>query len=436
MGQSTGIKWVCLASVMSLAGCMGTQGSDGAEVSRFNATDSDAALTAREKEAANCTIISTLQARRSILTNGSSFDVVSTSVLAANARAAESELRSARLRAQAQSKNWLPTLGPSISLSSLGTVIAQIVIDQVLFDNGRRKGEREYAKADVEVAAVTLAQDTNDRVYTALGLYVAAEEAREKAALSAASLKDMGHFEWIMNERVQGGISDMSDLNILRQKLAEIRSSHASNSEAAATAIAELNAMSVQPMGDVRGVSNVAVSATTTRPLAVILAEAEKERAVAEAKVERAGHLPGLSASAVVGKGGSGATLNTKIDKPFGFGTGDSLKGIEAATEGASRKVSQAQEDSNRRLRRLEQEAAALERQATEARGLTAQAKANLDLFQEQYDSGQRQVMDVVGVYETFARAQQSEVGLKYRAVLVRLEMARDLGLLADGSEI
>lgn len=44
--------------------------------------------------------------------------------------------------------------------------------------------------------------------------------------------------------------------------------------------------------------------------------------------------------------------------------------------------------------------------------------------------------MDVVGVYETYARAAQSEASLKYRAILARLEVARDLGLLADGSAI
>lgn len=143
---------------------------------------------------------------------------MATGVLAANARAAESELRSARSRSEAASKNWLPTIGPNISLSSLGSVVAQLVVDQVLFANGRKKGEREFAIAiaiaiaDVEVAAVALAQDTNDRVHQALTLYVAGAEEREKAAMADAQLKDMGHFEYIMSERVRGGVSDMSNL--------------------------------------------------------------------------------------------------------------------------------------------------------------------------------------------------------------------------------
>ena len=42
--------------------------------------------------------------------------------------------------------------------------------------------------------------------------------------------------------------------------------------------------------------------------------------------------------------------------------------------------------------------------------------------------------MDVVGVYETFARQQEAEVTLKYEAIRLRVAMAELLGVLADGS--
>lgn len=138
----------------------------------------------------------------------------------------------------------------------------------------------------------------------------------------------------------------------------------------------------------------------------------------------------------VSGTGGTSGSLTAKTDTPIGFGAGASLKAIEAATDAAERRVAQADEDARRSIARLMQEAQGIDRQVAEAGVLTRQAKANLDLFQEQYDAGQRQVMDVVGVYETYARAAQSEASLKYRAILARLEVARDLGLLADGSAI
>ncbi|SDN63269.1 outer membrane protein, adhesin transport system [Lutimaribacter pacificus] len=437
MGQSMRFGVLVCAGVV-LSACMGPGGTSGDTVTR-NAPPAPApatALGAAQADAEGSVILETLMARESALPDGGAYDAVATAVLAANSRAAEAELRSARLRAQAAAKNWLPTLGPQISLTSLSDVIASLVVDQVLFDNGRKKAERAFARADVEVAAVTLAQDTNDRVFTALSLYLDAQKARERAALAARSEQDMAHFEWIMDQRVRGGVSNMSDLNVIRQKLAEIRADRQAQSEAAAAALAELNVMAIRPLDDVSGLSPLSPAMTGADPLPVLLAEAEKRRAVEAARIERAGFLPGASVGAVLGDNSSDPALSVASDKPLGFGTGASLKAVEAGKEAAGRKVSQAREDSGRRLRRLESEAGAQARQRDEAGKLAVAAKRNLDLFQSQYDAGQRQVMDVVGVYETYARQHEAELDLKYGAARAQLEIARELGLLADGGQI
>ncbi|WP_439143048.1 TolC family protein [Planktotalea sp.] len=392
--------------------------------------------TARAKESAESLIISGLQTRRSLLPNGSAYDQVASSVLAANSRAAESELRAARLRAVAASKNWLPSIGPSISLSSLGDLVANLIVEQVLFDNGRKKAERAYAKADVEVAAVNLSMDTNQRVFTALELYLKAQKAAQKSELSTTAFNDMSHFEYIMSERVRGGVSDRSDLVVLRQKLAEIRSEMASNNEARNTALAELDAMSIRSMQGVRGIPELSVNGLGTKPLGILLAEAEKERAIAEATMERAGNLPGLKATGSTGTSGNSLGLNVTTDSLLSLGTGAKLQAIEAAKEGAQRLVAQAREDSNRRLRALEAQLRGVERQKGESRALTSQSKKNLDLFQAQYKAGTRQVMDVVGVYETYARQQQSAAELTFKSALIKLEIANEMGLLASGAEI
>ena len=438
MGQGVKRAIGLCAAAFTLSGCLSDAGSEAGDfVARLKSPDANSVArpTHAQKVNSESVIIQGLASRNSALPSGSSFDRVATSVLAANSRAAESELRAARLRSEAASKNWLPKIGPSISLTSLGSLVANLVVDQVLFDNGRRKGEREFAIADVEVAAVNLAQDTNDRVHTALELYVAAAEGREKAALSEASLRDMSHFEYIMSERVKGGVSDSSDLNVLRQKLSEIKADRSANVEAANTALAELNAMSIEPLSGLRGVPSFRVSSNAAQPLEVVLAEAEKIRAIAAAKIDRADQLPGLSAGGTIGSD-TDLGLRVSADTLLGFGTGATLRAIEEAKEAAARNVSQANEDSNRKLRKLEGQIAAKSRQASEASGLTTQAKRNLDMFQEQYDAGQRQVLDVVSVYETFARQQQAEVTLKYEAAQLQIDLARLLGVLADGDEI
>ncbi|MEP3345321.1 MAG: TolC family protein [Litoreibacter sp.] len=380
-------------------------------------------------------LIDGLLRREAVLDARSPYGKVAGSVLAANSRAAEAELRSAKLRAEAASKNWLPTIGPSLSLTSLGEFVASLVIDQVLFDNGRRKAERSFAKADVEVAAVTLAEDTNDRVFTALELYITAERGRAQAESGSRAASRLGEFAWIMEQRVRGGVSNPADVHVVNQKLAEAENQRSSDLEAARTAIAELNAMSLKSLSDVRGLGSVA-SAKNARPLQILRAEAEMDRDIAQASIDRAGFLPSVSGQAVLGSDGSGVGLNAGAANRFGFGTKASLKAIEATREAASRRVDQATEDQSRTMRRLEQNLISLKRQHTQGEGLLDLANENFTLFDRQYRAGQRPVMDVVSVYETKVATERDQIGLTYQIALVELQIAHHLGALVDGEDI
>lgn len=84
-------------------------------------------------------IIDQHQSRWSILPPDSSYAQVAEAVLASDAQVATDELSAAKLRSKAASKNWLPSLGSVVSLTSLGDMVANLVLDQVLFDNGRAK---------------------------------------------------------------------------------------------------------------------------------------------------------------------------------------------------------------------------------------------------------------------------------------------------------
>lgn len=225
---------------------------------------------------------------------------------------------------------------------------------------------------------------------------------------------------------------------VLEQKLAEIRATGATQAEAAAAAGAELGAMGVRLDGlpDTTKLDPLVLPSPRPDALSVVLAQAELSRAEAQARAARAGLLPGLTATGMLGRDAPDPSVDMRMAQPLGFGTGDSLRAIAAATEGERRKVDQSREEAARRLVRLAQERDALVRQAGEAAVLSSRAKANLDLFQSQYDAGQRQVMDVVGLYETFAAQQEAVIALRYRAVVADLEMAAALGLLADGSRL
>jgi len=443
VGQATTARTTiaATAALAVLGGCMGDDmGVTRAANSLFGGGDAPiamaptAALDAQMEDGTESVIITKLMTRRSVLANGP-LRQVTAQVLAANSRAAEADLRAATLRAEAQQSNWLPTLGPNISLSSMGALVASMVVEQVIYDNGRNKAERDFARADVEVAAVALAQDTNARVLAALELYLTAQAARARAAVAATGTDRMERFEYVMVERVRGGVSDRADLQVVQQKLTQIRNDMASDLEAANAALSELGAMSQGALGGISGVSPIAAAQTDAISLTIMKAEAESTRAVAEAVAARAGFLPGVTASGAIG-GNGGAGLSVGAPNGLGFGTGASLRAIEAQRTAAAARVGQVREDANRAIAALEGQLGSLRRQDIQARNIAAQAAANYDLFEQQLSAGQRTVPSVVGIFETKIRAEREAVALPFDIARIELKLAALRGALVDGDQI
>lgn len=200
--------------------------------------------------------------------------------------------------------------------------------------------------------------------------------------------------ETIMAKRVEGGISDMSELAVIRSKVAELAATQADAVQAGRTARAELAAMTAGSLDTVHGIAKLTISGDTVDPLSLHLAHAERDRDIAEAAIARAGLLPGLSAGAAISSrdGVTGPDLVLSSDNGIGFSTPDNLKAVDASKEAAERRVAQAREDAARRLAALSQERAGLAARAGRAVDLAAQGQANANLFRRQFDAGTRTV--------------------------------------------
>lgn len=425
-----------LALLCSLSACaeglpfMGGQTSTDTDVTRRVSNFEQA-----EGEATS-EVITKLLERRSLLAEDTIYNTVAEAAVAASARASEAELISAKLRAEAEAKNWLPTIGPTVSLTDLGDVVAGLLIQQVLFDNGRRKAERAFAAADVEVAAVNLSIDMNERVENAVGLYLSGLRGDEKAAFNNRALKQMQEFRRIVSGRVDGGLSDQSDLNVVDSKINGMRNARTTAQDAAATARAELTAMTGQSFSEKPGVLDLGTPPSEATFLSVLKSQSVANRSVAEAKIGRSGLLPQIAAAGNLTTDGSGAGLTLDLTEPLGLGTPAALKAIKASEEAARRQIGEAEEDARRAYSRKIQRLASFRRQTTETASLARTSRETYRLFKAQFEAGQRPVMDVVSIYEELVQREQDHIDAKYQVVLIQLELARDMGLLADGDTI
>ena len=426
----------CLVMVLVLSGCMqSTTGdiplSERLSSARLGLASDDGGVP---KTAEPSETIQALLSRQTVIRAGSPYATIAAATLESDARVAEAELRAARLRSSATDKNWMPSIGPVISLTSLGDLVANLVVEAVIFDNGKKKAERALARAEVEVAAVSLVSDGNERVYQALELYLTAQEGSESARLSREALLDMRRFRWIMNERVKGGVSDMSDLTILAQKIAEIESSMKDAQDKRAAALAELNALTDRDMSGVSGLGAIEASPARFETLAVVNARAQIMRDKAVSDIERAANMPSIVASATGGTNSVTGGIQTKGF--FDFGRNERNQALDATNEALERSIQETEESSLRKIRSYETKLTAAHRAYQEAIRLSKQAKSNLDVFQSQYEAGQRQVMDVVGVYETFARQQHTMNTQRFLAARYEVLIAREYGLLVSGSQL
>jgi len=210
----------------------------------------------------------------------------------------------------------------------------------------------------------------------------------------------------------------------------------ASDQEAAASAFAELNAMSTVPLDGMRGIGPISQSGPGAEPLSVMKAKAEAQRAMAEATAARAGFLPSLTASAGMGTGGSDGGLNIGAANGFGFGTGASMAALEASQAAAEARVGQVRENANRSLQSMRTELSSLRRQEAQAGSLAAQAASNFDMFSEQQRSGHRSVPEVVSIFETKVRTERDATALKYDVARMELRIAAMMGSLVNGEQI
>ena len=428
---------LAVAVLTLLGGCV--RGEGGFDVTQMGfgkgQAPADPTIPALAQAGQSSVLIADLQGRSSILKGSGPYASVASAVTEAGAGVAAAELRVARLRAQAASKNWLPRLSPNISLTSLGALAASLIAEQALFDNGRRKAERAYAAADVEVAAVTLSTEANKRVYDGLKHYLTAERAREQAKVGQRAVTRLAEFERIMSLRVEGGLSDRSEQRVLSQKLAEMHATLSSDLEAIDTAMAELGAMTTRSLGSLTGLQTLAVDKPDPEPLAVLRARAEGARSVAQADAAKAEMMPGLIASASLGTGGLDGGLNAG-GGDIGFGSGAKRAALNATSDLVDRRTAQAAEDSRRRIIALQNQMQTILSREAQGAEVLRQTNGNLVMFTEQYKVGRRSLLELVQQYESFARTERDQVSLKYLAADLRLQIALERGVLVDGSQL
>ncbi len=427
-----------LAVAVLLSGCQGGLQPPSMLVFGRGHAPADPALRQRlapESGTAASAVIAELASRQSILPPGSAYARIADAVLAANPGADAAELGLARLRAEAASRNGWPTIAPAITLNSLAGLAAQLVVDQPLLDHGRRQAERARAAAEVDLAAVTLTTRQNARIHEGLSLYLTAEQARAQSVIAARAATRLSTLHDIVQARIDGGLSDRSEEQIIAQTMAEMQATLATDGQTRAQALADLAALTGHsPPADLTG-THPLPAVPQTDALSVLRAQADGAKALAEARITRANALPGLSANATLSENGITPGLGIGGVR-LGLGSPATLAAADATPDLVARQTAEQRQIADRRRTELQGRIDQLRTRQLQGETVLRQTLDNLDLYVEQYSIGRRSLTDLTAQTAAAARMERDQSAFPYEIAKAELELARDIGALVDGGRL
>lgn len=383
----------------------------------------------------NSSVISALQSRKSIVSGGTAAGQITSATLASNTGSGAAELRLARIKADVEAKNWLPTIGPNISLTSLSSAAASLILDVALFDNGKKRAEREYAVADVEVAAVNLTIEANDRVLQALSHYTDLQRAELEARITGLAITKLEEFDAKARQRVASGYSNVTERAEISQALTEMRVMSGDATQQATQARSQLAQMGVASLPSSSSPLISLPQQFSAEPLEITLAEAKANRSVAQARIDRSEVLPGLGASVAASSSGTSASAGVS-GSGLGYGTGAITTALSASQDLARQNVTHARSQSAQSISSLQSEVTRLEARRNGLRIRVVQAREGFELYSTQFVTGGQQLTDVVDAFTGMVNVELEMSRIGYDIDQAKLDLAHAFGVLADGGSI
>lgn len=392
--------------------------------------------TQDERTESTSLVIASLQSRGSVSKDGSVCKKIEQITLENASVNSKETLRIRRLEAESRSKNWLPQIGPDVSLTSLGNVVGSILVDLVLYDTGGKRAERELAVADVELAAVGYAIELNDLVAEAIIYNIEMSEIDAEIAISKKEAAKLKKYLEIARTRIAGGLSDSSDEKMLSIKIAEVSQKiEALNARRQATS----DQLALIAPG-VEGLANEVhcISLPTSLPTSLRLeyAKAESNADLSEAMMLKAGLLPSIKAQSRITSEGVTGGVGLGLGAPIGIGTPSNIQKAKALTEAATKRLANTEREIARKMAKQDAEKRELKVQRDSNSSLLRNSEEIYYFAEQQYDLGRKSLADLTISFQNFNNLQREDVRIDHEIARIEVRQAADAGLLADGSNI
>lgn len=382
------------------------------------------------------------------------YERVARAVEEANINAGFYNLEAQKLLSAANVQKRFPQIRPSISLDQNGIGVARLLVDQILFSNGRLKAGKIILNAQEAQAIAQYRMEANENVAQALVAYLDFVRYRETVAAADEVLSFYRRFEEMALARVEGGVANRTELRLFELKraqaaaekkefIAELRRANTelellTESEFEVEGYSRIDfASDYQDVdGDTSLIKNDPILYTPEYRIAL----ATLNERIAERKMAHAERIPELKLVGGFGLGSSQGLLSNNSlsfarlvfdgQNALNWGENLELDAREAQVLAAEATVEDRRRQINIALKSQNALIDSLVEQLDAKSGINDLAQQRAESFSEDFLAGAVGLLEVVSVLETVKSVKFEAISTEYLLHVTEVEKAAAIGVL------
>jgi len=453
LGSFSSIICICLA----LGACVQNtvSNADKALHPTHGGTDSPAALAFskpdHQKQSKTLGVLGreNIETQKSIIQDGSDsqpeiekVEVVSTSALgpvylriaratqSANSFADRALLKGSDHNLESHKQSLLPQVTPAASINSEGDSVAQLRVEQVLFDSGRYSAGKGVLLGEQSTVAARLRIEENRKIADAISNYIQHHHAKDQQALTASIAKLYGRFERQSQSRLANGVGDTSERDLFNLKKIEAQADFENfGSEAIASARRLKTIAGIAMPREKPERMNFNFDAGTAPEIE--LANAELEQSTSQLELDQANRLPRLSLNGNVGTATDSfdqedldMRVEVSVNQPLTWGFDHSLASSRSQLEASSIRHDEAKKKAEDEMAILRLEIKQAETKIKRLKTVSVASEKRLKGFNAQFLAGKAGIVEVASIIETYKKSKMNLVDTRYNILNLELELA------------
>jgi len=375
------------------------------------------------------------------------YDTIARSLSEQSPLASKASLEGQKLLGEGYNQNRLPQVSPTSSVDDDGDLIGRLIVEQVIFDNGRFKAGKKLLTADESRAFSDYLIEANEDIATGIDVYLRAVRLQRLLSASEKLALKYDDLHKIAIDRVSGGVGKRSESSLFEIRKLQTHAQSASvraELQSAKTQLQTLtgkDSFSFVPQRFNFGPSREALAQDIfeTAP-AILRVKADVESRLAELEQAKANRLPALSFRGSLGAGtglGLGADdqvndarLGLSVSQPLYWGKNLNTEAILKNIEAEELRVKRAKRDAKVEMAALDQQINALDGQLPNQQTLIDLAEKRADNFKTDFRAGAATMVEAISLLETLKTLQTQYIDMEHERLSAELQFARILGVL------